>query len=151
VDLGDAVDVDASYLDGDPFAVQGNLLDRPLSEHAVANTPGATHRGDPATSRAAAAKVSLRAGALKHRILAALAAAGDEGLNDYELWKRCDPRGRTHSAANRRKTLGELGLLRRTGRTHPTDGGEGVVSVITPAGLDVLATLPALDHEETPE
>jgi hypothetical protein len=137
-----------SYTDPAVFEVQPSLLDQSIAEQAVANTPGAVHRDDLPTSRAAAARVSLKTGALKHRILVALAAAGDEGLNDYELWQLCDPRGRTHSAATRRNTLEKLGLVRRTGRTHPTDGDEGVVSVITAAGLQMLADMPAIPQPE---
>jgi hypothetical protein len=103
--------------------------------------PGRVHRDDPATSRTAAARIAIKAGALKHRVMLALRDAGEEGMNDYELWRACDPSGRVHSAATRRGELEALGLVVRTGRTRPTDtpGCEGTVHVLTDEGRRVLA------------
>jgi hypothetical protein len=103
--------------------------------------PGRVHRDDPPTSRTAAARIAIKAGALKHRILSELARRGDYGASDFELWRACDPSGRVHSAATRRGELEALGLVVRTGRTRPTDtpGCEGVVHVLTDEGRRVLA------------
>lgn len=107
----------------------------------ILDGPGQARADGPATSRRAA--LNLRKGALKHRILLALRAAGEMGATDYELWKHCDPRGRPHSAATRRKSLEELGAVARTTRTRPTDtpGNEGIVHVLTGVGHALLAEL----------
>lgn len=108
------------------------------SQETLLDGTGRARRFDPETSKLAA--LNLRTGALKHRILLALRAAGEQGATDYELWKHCDPNGRPHSAATRRKTLEEMGLVCRTERTRPTDtpGNEGTVHVLTDVGREVL-------------
>lgn len=107
----------------------------------TAPAPGRVRRTDPSTSRVAAARVAFKTGALKHRILRYLAAQGANGANDWELHVHCDPTGRVHSAATRRKELAELGLVRTTAIERPTDtpGNTGLVSVLTQKGLEVLA------------
>lgn len=106
-----------------------------------ADTPGRARRTDPVTSKRAA--LNLKTGALKHRILCHLRAAGTDGATDFELWRHCDPNGRTHSAATRREELEASGLVRRTALTRPTDtpGNEGLVHVITADGVQLLADL----------
>ena len=136
-----------------PLSYRGDVPDpeplsllTPTSDAAAVLEPtaGQVRASDPVTSKASAARASLKAGKLKHRILRALAMAGDEGMNDYQLWRYCDPKGRAHSAATRRKELGALGMVRTTARTHPTDSGIGLVHVITDAGRAALAELAEL-------
>lgn len=127
--------------------LQISLLDPPTeAQQVMASAPGRSRRTNPATSRQAAVKVGLRAGALKHRILAHLAAQGDEGANDWELHVHCDPNGRVHSAATRRKELHDEfdpPLVRTTAVSRPTDDddSEGLVHVLTERGRQVLAEI----------
>lgn len=124
-----------------------SLFDVPSDAEAVlANQPGPSRHDNPATSRRAAEKIGFRAGALKHRILVELDRAGAEGANDWELHERCDPRGRVHSAATRRKELQDdfdPPLIVTTAITRPTDApdSEGLVHLITDAGRRVLAEI----------
>lgn len=103
--------------------------------------PGRARANGPMTSQRSA--LNLRKGALKHRILLALRAAEEQGATDYELWRHCDPQGRPHSAATRRRELEDLGAVARTTRTRPTDtpGNEGIVHVLTDVGHALLVEL----------
>lgn len=108
-------------------------------------TPGRVRRSNPSTSKRAARNISVKSGALKHRILRHLAAQGANGANDWELHVACDPGGRVHSAATRRGELEDLGMVRRTSITRPTDdlANEGLVHIITEKGLAALAEVEA--------
>jgi hypothetical protein len=120
------------------------LLLPPLTEaeRVVTPSPGRARKRGPATSRWSADEIAVAAGKLQHRVLAYLAEAGARGATDNELWRACDPNGRTHSAANRRKELDEMGLVRDTTITRPTDRGRAAfVHVITERGLEVFGEL----------
>lgn len=127
--------------------VQVSLLDPPTDVEAVlAPTPGPVHHDGASTERSGANAAAIRAGALKHRILQHLADVGAHGANDFELHRACDPNGRVHSAANRRKELMDRfdpPLVETTAHTRPTDQAscEGLVHVLTEAGRRVLAEL----------
>lgn len=110
-------------------------------QQALLDDDGRARHFGPETSRRAARNV--RSGALKHRILIALRSAGSQGATDYELWRECDPNGRPHSAATRRKELEDQGFVRRTALTRPTDtpGNEGIVHELTDLGRGVLDLL----------
>jgi hypothetical protein len=110
---------------------------------------GRSRRRDPATSKRAARAVGIKVGALKHRILRHLASQGALGANDWELHTTCDPKGRVHSAATRRGELEGEGFVRSTALMRPTDSptSEGVVHVITPAGIEKLAELDQKENQ----
>lgn len=108
----------------------------------VAPAPGAVRRSDPDTSHAAARSLTLRSGTQRHRVLAALAACGGYGANDYELGRKV---GILRTAAGtRRKELERMGLVKATDGTRPTDtGSAAIVYVPTTEGREALRELDA--------
>ena len=92
---------------------------------------------DPITSHQAAAAVAPRATSFRALALVALAAAGHDGLNDFELAERVSrrrPVGQT-SIGVRRKELVTAGLVEATDRTRPsTTGTPALVWRITERG-----------------
>lgn len=85
---------------------------------------------DPATSHAAAARAT---GTHQTKALAALVAAGDHGLNDFELAHRTGIK--QTSIGKRRKELERQGFCRPSDRRRPSDtGADAIVHVVTPAG-----------------
>jgi hypothetical protein len=70
----------------------------------------------------------------RRKALAALVAAGDDGLTDFELAARLS-RQQT-SSGKRRGELRDLGLVADTGRRRPAPSGSAaIVWAITPLGL----------------
>jgi hypothetical protein len=101
--------------------------------------PAPSHRGDPSTSREAAAKVKV--GAVARKVIAALARAGEHGTTDDELGiaTGVDP---PHSAATRRGELAKLGLVEPTGERRDTSrGNPAVVHRLTEEGRRLAAEL----------
>lgn len=88
----------------------------------------AHHRPDHATSVAAAEHITLTAGTLRARALAALVAAGSDGLTDVELEQRLEVRRPT--GGNRRGELVKLGLV----QSRPDDDAPGSVKLRTVPG-----------------
>lgn len=101
----------------------------------------ATHRNGHSTEVEAARRIDLRAGTLRVRALAELAAAGDVGLTDVELEARLEVRRPT--GGNRRGELVKLGHVEevpgvtRTVRPH----GPAKCWRVTAAGIVALRGL----------
>lgn len=101
--------------------------------------PAPSHRGDPATSREAAAKV--RVGPLCRKVLAALYRAGDYGATDQELGIST---GLTAtSAGTRRLELARLGLVEVVEGVHrlTEQNNRARVHRLTAAGREVASEL----------
>lgn len=102
--------------------------------------PDGARSTDPATSRAAAHDQRRRTGLPHRRVLAALFAAGERGLTDFELEKVTGRKQTSYGV--RRGELVRAGLVRNTGITRPSDtGSDAAVWAITPAGIDVWHAL----------
>lgn len=99
-------------LDEAPRHAQVEELPLKLAEVDAGNLAAlgvAHHRPDHATSVAAAEFITVTAGTLRARALAALVAAGTDGLTDVELEARLEVRRPT--GGNRRGELVKLGLV----------------------------------------
>lgn len=95
--------------------------------------PPAIRALDGDTSIEAAARSRVRAGTDRHRVLLALAAAGDRGLTDFELETQTGIK--QTSCGKRRKELVDAGLVERTDDRRPApSGSQAIVWRITPAG-----------------
>lgn len=100
----------------------------------VRDDTGKVRESHPDTAKAAAKQV--RTGTQRSRALAALAAAGDRGLTDYELAKAIG-HPRPHVAGTRRKELQDLGLVEATDLRRSTDtGSPAIVFRVTGDGAD---------------
>lgn len=78
-------------------------------------------KSDPITSHQAAADAKQTAPTLRARCLAALRAAGDEGLTDFQLAAQVG--SQQTSAGKRRGELVDAGLVVKTDRTRPAPSG----------------------------
>lgn len=103
-----------------------------IPRQAITEVRPAARSTDPATSRAAARRTTANDG--QRAALAALAAAGPAGLNDFELAART---GRKPTSIGvRRKELLRAGLVASTGQRRPSDtGSPAMVWAITDIGL----------------
>ncbi len=82
-----------------------------LAAAARANVEGPSHRGDPETSRLAAAANRVRSGSQRARVLAALVVCSEMGgCTDDDLARRLN-HPRPHVMGTRRKELQDLGLV----------------------------------------
>lgn len=122
----------------DPIPGQISLLDPPRHD---ADRAGASHRGDPATSRDAARANFPRSGSQRHRVLVAVAAAGERGLTAEEAAHATGMRSGVsgNSAAKRLSELKQAGYATPTGDTRKTANGcEAHVFVATSKALREL-------------
>lgn len=115
-----------------------SILERWLAE----GSPSPVHAGDPETARQAARDAAKRAPILRERALVELAAAGDDGLTDWELSLSLDVLRTT--AGKRRGDLVAADLVEQTSDRRPTDTGSlAVVWRITESGKQAAAALTA--------
>lgn len=115
--------------------MQRSLFDPPPSPRAKS-----FRRAGLSTSRDAAAANAPRAGTQRARILAALAATGDNGATDFEL--SISTGIARHVAAKRRGELVDDGFATASGRVRTTDtGSPAVVWVATERGRRARAEL----------
>lgn len=104
------------------------------------NTVGASHRGDPVTSRAAAHRNSLRSGTQRTNVMRAIA-SHPAGLTAEQVTRALGMREATSgsSAAKRLSELRACGYVVATGETRPTvNGAQANVWAATPAGITAL-------------
>ena len=122
-----------------------SLFDQPV------DPIGAYRSDDPPTSKAAARDNLPHRNSQRHRILEALAAAGEHGATDYELHLAAHVRLR-NVAAKRRGELVDDGWVARAGsRTRPTDTDSAAqVWLITPAGRQALAHITEEENLDRP-
>lgn len=107
------------------------------------NTAGGVHRNDPDTSRAAAARNSLRSGTQRTRVMAVVA-AHPNGLTAEEVTHLLGMREATSgsSAAKRLSELKAAGMVIATGQTRATvNGSQANVWVATVKGHDALSAV----------
>lgn len=107
-----------------------------------ANTVGASHHGDPVTSRTAAERNSLRSGTQRTKVMHAIA-SHPAGLTAEEVTRTLGMREATSgsSAAKRLSELRACGYVIATGMTRPTvNGAQANVWIATPDGIRALDT-----------
>lgn len=109
-------------------------------------TPGARST-DPGTSHLAARNARRRLGANQRTVLAALVAAGDRGLTDFEL---AELTGRKQTSFGvRRGELVKAGLAHNTGTTRLSDtDSAAAVWAVTQAGLEVWHQIPPSERPD---
>jgi hypothetical protein len=103
---------------------------------------GASHHGDPSTSRDAARANFPRAGSQRHVVLLAVVDSGARGLTAEECAEATGMRSGAsgNSAAKRLSELRKAGYVRPTGTTRKTANGcDSVVCVATPKALEELS------------
>lgn len=109
-----------------------------LFDAALEPTVGPYRAGQPDTAKQAAVENAPRSGSQRGRVLAALVAAGDQGLTDWELHFAAQIL-RAHTAGTRRAELQKLGYVEATDQRRRTDTDSlAVVWRVTAAGRDVF-------------
>ncbi len=126
-------------LPGDRVRVAyGTVTDLVVPVVTLAPLPPSARSTDPGTSHMAAARatVPMKLYAGQRRALHAIVAAGQRGLNDFELADRTG--SKQTSIGVRRGELARAGLVTRSGRRRPSDTGEPAdVWIATDLGIDV--------------
>lgn len=105
-----------------------------------ADTPGASHRADPATAKEAARRVV--SGKQKVQVLVVLAATGDHGAIPHDLAAPVTSAPYAHVVTTRLADLERLGLVKRTALVRQTPTGRNaVVWRCTAEGCEVARAL----------
>ena len=106
-----------------------------LRAAAAGDRPGKVRADAPATSRATAARIVLKSGTARTRVLRALYDAPD-GLTDWEIQSGCGIPPSTERP--RRGELVDAGLVAASGRTRQHNGEDWTVWSITTSGVAAI-------------